>query len=259
VSTRALTATTMAFRDQRRRPLVLILLVLLPAYIITRSIAETLSTPRRIGLPDGVWVTTTMKDLHGAGMGGFVVAFVAALVGVFVMQSALQGDRRLVVAGYRPGETVIARLLVLLAATALVTAVAAVVTGLNFSPASWIPLLAGLVLVGLIYAAIGALVGALLDKLAATYLILFLVMTDLGVVQTPMFHETPGRFAWLLPGYAPNRVMYDGAFSQSFHAGGELLLSIGWLAALAVAVHVVLRHAVGSRAGRKPERSTGCR
>jgi hypothetical protein len=75
-------ATAMAFRDQVRRPLVLILIVVIPAYVITRSIAETLATPRRIGLPDGVYVTTTMKALHGAGMGGVMVAFVAALLGV---------------------------------------------------------------------------------------------------------------------------------------------------------------------------------
>jgi hypothetical protein len=236
----------MAFRDQRRRPLVLILLILLPAYVITKSVAETLGTPRRIGLPDGVWVTTTMRDLHGAGMGGVVIAFAAALLGVFVMQSALQGDRRLVVAGYRPGETVVARLLVLMAATALVVSVSALVTALNFTPASWAPLIAAHVLLGLIYAALGALTGAVLDKLAATYLMLFLVMTDLGVVQSPMFRETPGSGAALLPGYGPSRVMYDGAFSQSFHATGELLLSLGWLAALGVAVYIVLRRAVGS-------------
>ena len=243
---RTRTATSMAFRDQRRRPLVLILLILLPAYVITKSVAETLGTPRRIGLPDGVWVTTTMRDLHGAGMGGVVIAFAAALLGVFVMQSALQGDRRLVVAGFRPGETVVARLLVLMAATALVVSVSALVTALNFTPASWAPLIAALVLLGLIYAALGALAGAVLDKLAATYLMLFLVMTDLGVVQSPMFRETPGSGAVLLPGYGPSRVMYDGAFSQSFHATEELLLSVGWLAALGVAVYVVLRRAVGS-------------
>jgi len=238
----------MAFRDQRRRPLVLILLILLPAYVITKSVAETLGTPRRIGVPDGVWVTTTMKDLHGAGMGGVVIAFAAALLGVFVMQSALQGDRRLVVAGYRPGETVLARLMVLMAATAVVVTVSALVTALNFTPASWAPLIAALVLLGLIYAALGALAGAVLDKLAATYLMLFLVMTDLGVVQSPMFRETPGSGAVLLPGYGPSRVMYDGAFSESFHATGELLLSLGWLVALGAAVYVVLRRAVGSSA-----------
>lgn len=243
---RARIATAMAFRDQRRRPLVLIVLVLLPAYVITRSIAETLATPKQIGLPGGVVVTTTMKELHGAGMGGVVIAFAAALLGVFVMQSALQGDRRLVVAGFRPGETVIARMGVLLVAITLVVAISAIVTALNFTPASWAPLLTAMVLLGLIYAGIGALAGALLDKLAATFLMLFLVMTDLGVVQTPMFHETPGAFAWLLPGWAPSRVMYEAAFSSSFHAGWELAVGIGWLVALGIAGYVVLRRAVGS-------------
>ncbi len=245
---RARGATTMALRDQRRRPLVLIVLVLLPAYVITKSIAETLSTPEQLQLPGGVVVTTTMKELHGAGMGGVVIGFAAALLGVFVMQSALQGDRRLVLAGYRPGETVVARLVVLAAATAIVVAVSALVTGLNFTPDSWGPLLVALTLLGLIYAGIGALAGALLDKLGATYLMLFLVLTDLGIVQSPMFRDAPGPGAFLLPGYGPSRVMYDGAFSTSFDAGAELLLSLGWLAAVGAAVYFVLRRAVGSHA-----------
>jgi len=241
---RARTATAMAFRDQGRRPLVLVLLVIVPAYVITRSIAETLPTPRQLALPGGVLVHTTMKDLHGPEMAGITIGFVVALVGVFVMQSALEGDRRLVLAGYRPGETVIARLLVLLAATGLVVGVSVLVSALNFEAASWPRLIAALILIGLIYGALGALVGAVLDKLAATYLILFLVMTDLGVVQSPMFHTEPGPLAILLPGYGPSRLMYEGAFSPGFHAGGELALGLAWLAALSVGCYFVLRRAV---------------
>jgi hypothetical protein len=84
-----------------------------------------------------------------------------------------------------------------------------------------------LVLMGLTYAAIGALIGALLDELPATYMILLLVMTDLGVVQSPMFHTTPGRYASLLPGYACDRLLYAGAFAHGFHATGDLLLALG--------------------------------
>ena len=241
----------MAFRDQRRRPLVLILLVIVPAYVITRSIAITQATPRRIDLPGGVHITTTMKDLHGAVMAGTAIAFVAALVGVFVMQSALQGDRRLVVAGFRAGEAIFARLAVLAAATALVVAVSAIVTAFSFTPASWPPLLAALVLIGLIYAALGALAGALLEKLAATYLILFLAITDLGIVQNPMFgNGTPGRWAVLLPGYGPSRMMVDGAFSASFHTGSALLGALAWLAVLALGVNLALRRAIGTHARR---------
>ena len=248
VSARARTATAMAFRDQLRRPLVLILLVAVPAFIVVWSVAITTATPRTIGLPGGIWVTTTMKALHGPEMAKFTVAFVAALLGVFVMQSALQGDRRLVVAGYRAGETVFARLAVLAAATGLAAAVAAFAMKLGFSPASWPPVLGALLLTGLIYAGIGALAGVLLDKVAATYLILFLVMTDLSVVQTPMFHATPSRWSVLLPGYAPTRLMVEGAYSHTFNAAGDLLLALAWAAGLAIAVYLVLRRQVGVRA-----------
>ncbi len=245
---RTLTATSMAFTDQRRRPLLLILLVIVPAYVITRSIAITQATPRRIPLPGDLFVTTTMKDLHGAVMAGIAIAFVAALCGVFVMQAALQGDRRLVIAGFRPGETIIARLAVLAAATALVVTVSMGVTAVSFTPADWSPFVLAALLTGLIYAALGALAGALLDKLAATYLMLFLALTDLGIAQNPMFgNGSPPSWATLLPGYGPGRMMVDGAFSSSFHAAGPLAIALGWTVALTLAVGFVLRRAVGTR------------
>jgi hypothetical protein len=42
--------------------------------------------------------------------------------------------------------------------------------------------------------------------------------------------------------------MVDGALSDSFDAGGELVLSLAWTATLTAAVLVVLRRAVGRRA-----------
>jgi hypothetical protein len=242
------TATRMAFRDQRRRPLILILLVLVPAYVILWSVAETKPTPRTISLPGGEWVSTTMKALHGPGMAGLMVAFLAALVGVFVTHSALQGDRRLVLAGMRARQVILARAIVLVAATLVAVVVSAAMLALVVTPASWPPVIAALVLTALIYAAIGALVGAVLDKLPATYLILFLVMTDLGVVQSPMFHATPPRFAWLLPGYPLDRLLYAGGFSPGFHATGVLFIAVGWLGALVAAAFLVLRRTVAGRA-----------
>ena len=165
---RALTATRLGFREQWRRPLLLILLVFVPAYAVTRSIAITEPTPRRMGLSGDLSVLTTMKELHGAVMAGTAVAFVAALCGVFVMASALQADRRLVIAGFRPSETIVARLAVLGAATLLVAAVALIITAVSFSARSWIALAAGVLEIGLIYGALGAIAGAFLDKLGAT-------------------------------------------------------------------------------------------
>lgn len=242
---RARAATKMGFREQLRRPLLLILLVIVPAYVVTRSIAITEATPRLIELPGDITVVTTMKNLHGAVMAGTAIAFVAGLCGVFVMQSALQGDRRLIVAGFRAGETAFARLSVLAADTALVVGVSLVATALYFDPASWLPFAGSAILIGVIYAPLGALLGAVLDKLAATYLMLFVVMTDLGIVQNPMF-GTPARWAVLLPGYGPGRLMVDGAYSERFHAGSELALSLAWAAVLGLAVYLLLRRTLGT-------------
>ncbi|HET9152516.1 MAG TPA: hypothetical protein VFN85_00195 [Solirubrobacterales bacterium] len=248
MAARAATAAAMGFREQRRRPLLLILLVFVPVYVVTRSIAETQPTPRRFTLPGDLLVTTTMRELHGAIMAGMAIAFVAGLCGLFVMQAALDGDRRLVLAGFRPGETVLARLAVLLADTALVVAVSLAATAFYFEPASWPRFGLAALLIGCIYAPLGALLGAVMSRLAATYLMLFLVMTDLGIVQNPMFGSgTPARWAVFLPGYGPMRVMLDGAYSSPFHAGAELALSVGWTAALGLAVYRTLGRSVARR------------
>jgi hypothetical protein len=47
--------------DPLRRPLGLVLLVLLPAYVVFRSIAITEATPRAVTLPGGEVIASTMR------------------------------------------------------------------------------------------------------------------------------------------------------------------------------------------------------
>ena len=238
---RILTATRMGFREQARRPLLLVLLVVVPFFFITRAIARTETTPRRIGLPGGDEVLTTMRDVHGASMVTITVAFLAALCGAFVMRSAGKADQRLVVAGFRPIEAVVPRLAVLAAACVVVLGVSLAVTSLSFVPRSWPAFIAGNLLVGLSYACIGALAGALLGPLGATYLVLFLAMLGTGILQNPMFGDgTPGGVALALPDYGGGRIVISGAFSPGFRAWSELALALGWLAVLLSAVIWVL-------------------
>jgi hypothetical protein len=243
---RVAVATRLGFREQARRPLLLVLLVGLPFFFITRAIAQTEQLPRTIGLPGGGDVLTNMRDIHGADMAAITVAFLAGLVGVFVMQSARQADRRLVVAGFRPSEALAPRLLVLAAATVLVVAVSVAVTALSFTPEQWPAFIAGNLLVGLIYASLGALAGAAVGALGATYLLLFGAMLDLGIVQNPMFGSgAPPGWGAALPGYGPGRLLVDAAFSEQFHAWGALLISLVWTLALAIAVLFLLIRMLG--------------
>jgi hypothetical protein len=86
------------------------------------------------------------------------------------------------------------------------------------------------------------LAGAALGQLGATYLVLFLAMLGIGILQNPMFGDgTPGGPAYVFPDYGAGRVIIDGAFSTGFHAWAELALAVGWLSVLGLAVAWVLR------------------
>jgi hypothetical protein len=76
---RVAVATRLGFREQARRPLLLVLLVGLPFFFITRAIAQTEQLPRSIGLPGGGEVLTNMRDIHGADMAAITVGFLAGL------------------------------------------------------------------------------------------------------------------------------------------------------------------------------------
>ena len=245
MSPRVRTATRLMLREQGRRPLLLVLVVALPFFFITRAIASTDPDPRRIGLPGGSNLLTDMQALHGASMVTITIAFLAGLCGAFIMRSARASDRRLVVAGYTPGQAILPRVAVLAAATLLAVAVSVAVTALSFTPDSWIWFVIGNLLIGLLYASVGALAGALLGQLGATYLILFVAMLGMGILQNPMFGDgTPSGAAALLPDYGAARVVIDGGFGASFNAWGPLALALLWAVVAGIAVLHVLRRSL---------------
>ena len=252
MSGRLATATRMGLREQFRRPLLLVLLVALPFFFITRAIASTEAAPRVVGLPGGGDALTTMRDVHGASMAAITIAFLAGLCGVFVMNSARSTDRRLVVAGFRASEALLPRLLVLAAATAIAAGVSLVVTALSFTPESWPAFVAANLLVGVTYGGVGALAGGLLGPLPATYVLLLGPMLDLGIAQNPMFGDgTPDGWARALPGWGAGRVVVDASFANGFHAWLELAVALAWAVGAVVAVAVVLRRALGTSSARK--------
>lgn len=243
-------AARLHLRELRRRPLLWVLLIALPFFFITRSIASTVPQPRAVPLPGGGVVMSNMQDVHGATMAAITIAFLAGLCGLFIMQSAREADRRLVVAGFKPAEVVLPRLSLIGLTTALVVLASLLVTALSFSPEQWLPFIVGNVLIGLTYGSLGALAGVALGHLGGTYFMLFLPMIDLGIAQTPMFGDgAPDGWATVLPGYGAGRVIVDASFDGSFHAGGELALALLWAIGSLLAVTWVLVRWLGLERG----------
>ena len=164
------------------------------------------------------------------------------------MRSSRNIDRRLVVAGFRPAEAIAPRLLVLAAATVVIVAVSIAVTALSFNPESWIWFVVGNLLIGATYACIGAIAGAALGDLGATYMVLFAAMLGIGVLQNPMFGAgEPNGAALLFPDWAAGRIIIDACFGRGFQAWPEFGLALVWMTVLGTTVTVVVRRSLGVR------------
>lgn len=233
-----------AFLDYARRPLNLVLLVAVPVVIVFVWGATLVDTPGPIALVDGRRSFTAMlseRRMHAATMVPVTSAFLAGITGLFVVTGSAAGDRRLVLAGFQPGEVLAGRLGVIGAATVLSTAVAVIVSGVWYPPRQWVIFAAANMLIALTYAMLGVLVGPLVGRLGGLYLILLLAFIDVGLGQSVMFPAGPPTWGAFLPARGASRVMIDGAFTGRFDQVGYLLLAVAWLAAFTAATVVVFQ------------------
>lgn len=248
MNSRIRVATALYARELLRRPLVLVLVVVLPFYFITRSIANTEPDPRMIPLPGGESTITNMRDVHGAMMAAITIAFISGLAGAFVARSCARSDQRLVLAGFSTREAMVPRALGVLMIAGLTTAVSLGVTALSFSPVSWTAFIVGNLLIALTYSCIGAIAGREFGPLGATYVVLFLAMLGMGILQNPMFGDGgPSGIAYFMPEYGAARVIVDASFGSGFASWPHLAIAGAWSIALGACASLVLRRAVAIR------------
>jgi ABC-2 type transport system permease protein len=199
--------------ELRRTPLLIALLVVGPAYVIYFF---------TLFAPDGLAIVhlgeetlrTTLPEAFPAFTTPMTAALLAGIAGLFLMETASSADSRLVVAGYRTHQVILARL-------GLVAGIALVASGVSigvmltaFQPELLIWFIAGTTLTALIYGMIGLIIGVLLNRLLGIYLILFGSMIDLFVFQNPLAQETP-VLARILPGHYPLQLVMEAGFKGS--------------------------------------------
>lgn len=234
-----------AWVEYRRNVALWVLLVGLPLAFITLSIAITPDDPAPVELvEDGVRAVSilSMRDVHGAIMVPITVAFLAGLAGLFVVLGSAEGDRRLVLAGFRPREVLGARLGVITLAAVLVSAVSLAVTAVSFQPQSWVVFTMATLVVAVSYAMIGVVLGPVLGRLGGMYALFLLAFLDVGLAQNVMFDAAPPAWASWMPAHGAVRVLIDGAFTSSFDEAAGVVLALAWLAGItAVAAAVFQR------------------
>ena len=248
--TRTATGLRYAWKEYRRNIALWVLLVGLPLFFITLSIAVTPDDPAPVELVEngqsGVSILS-MTDVHGAIMVAITVAFLAGLAGLFVVLGSAEGDRRLVLAGFRPREILASRLGVITLAAVLVSAVSLAVTAASFQPETWVTFAAATLAVALTYALIGVVVGPIVGRLGGLYLMFLLPFLDVGLAQNIMFDAAPPSWAKWMPAHGAVRLLIDGAFTPTFDEAGGFILALAWLLGLAAAAAAIFHHTSAPR------------
>ncbi len=219
-------------REYRRTPVLLALLVFLPAYTVGLFAVVAPDAEAVVHTGDGP-VTVGLAEATPAFTAPMAAALVAGVAGLFLMRSAADTDRRLVVAGYRPWEVVAARAGLLVAVAGLATVVAVGVARVAFVPASLAGFAAAGFLAALSYGLVGLLAGLVVGRLGGVYVVLFGAMLDLFVFQNPLATDAPAA-ARFLPGHYPVAMATDAAFGSGV-AVGDVVGSLVVVAVLGLA------------------------
>ncbi len=236
-------------REYRRNRVLWVLLVAVPVLFVALAAEQTPTTRVPVRLVEGARQLTamlSMRQIHAGEMASISSALLAGIAGLFVVTGSAAGDRRLVLAGFRPRQVLAGHLGVIAAAAAITSAVSLAVSAAFFAPSQWLVYAGADLLVALIYAMIGVLLGPLVGRLGGLYLLLLLAIVDPGYGQTVMFHPLPPTWGAFLPARGAGTLLLDGSFASTFEQYGYLLLGVAWLVALTGAALFVFRRQIGT-------------
>jgi ABC-2 type transport system permease protein len=226
--TRTGTALRSGVAELRRTPLLLALLAVGPAYVIYVFTLVAPDGPAVVNVGEET-VRTTLPKAFPAFTTPMTAALLSGIAGLFLMQTAATTDARLVVAGYRASQVVLARLGLLVGVAIVAAGVSIGVMLTAFQPEQPVWFAVGTVLTALLYGMVGLLVGVILTRLLGVYIILFGSMIDLFIFQNPLATNPPDA-AQLLPGHYPLQLAIEAGFTESV-----AVANLGWtLAYLAV-------------------------
>src|SRR6266511_867398 len=237
-------ATRMGWRDWRRNPVLWLLLAAVPAVFILLAEATTPHRPIAIAATEnGVRAPhlVDLFDVHAGLMAPIAIAALATLAGLFVVLDTRPGDRRIALAGLRPGVAFAARLAVVALAAAMATGVSLAVTATMFTPRQWGWYIAANTLLAATYALLGMLIAPIFGRVGGVFIAFLVPFLDIGMGQSPMLPGEPAGWARYAPGYGGYRVLIDATLTGDFDQTRALLIAVAWLAALAAAATILFR------------------
>lgn len=211
---RAATAFEMGLREYARTPVLLGLLVFLPAYFVGVLVYLLPETTVPLDVPGAGTFTASSAALYGILLVPMLCGLVGGLAGLFSMLTARDADSRLVAAGYRPVAIFAGRVGLLALAGLVSAAVSLAALSIETVPESLGWFVAASVVAALTYGMVGTLAGLVVSRLAGVYLMLFVPTIDVFFFQNPLVADAHWLAAYL-PGHYATKVATDAGFSAS--------------------------------------------
>jgi hypothetical protein len=192
-------------------------------------------------LPLAFYGASAHHSDHAVVTGGIAMAFSIAGASIFAALTARPVDQRLVLAGYRPQELLLGRLVLLELFGLAVAGVFSAVMALGTGPSDPSALVAGVVLVAVTSVPFGLAVGTLVPHELEGVLIL------IGVVGIQLTLESTHAIAKLLPFWGAQRLLQH-SIDSTVSIGSAVLVAVAYvLALLAAAAYVTARRAPRAR------------
>lgn len=210
--------------------------ILVPAEMTGRDLARRRWALMLLtALPLAFYEAMAHHSDHAVVTGGVAMAFSIAGASIFTSLTARAVDDRLVLAGYRPRELLLGRLLLLELFGLLVGAVFSLVMVLGTGPSDAGALVAGVLLVAVTSVPFGLAVGALAPQELEGVLIL------IGVVGVQLTLESTQTLAKLLPFWGPDRLLQH-SIDPTVATGAAIPVAFAYgLGLLAAAAYVARR------------------
>jgi hypothetical protein len=227
----------MQLREYRARALLLVMVALLPMGMWAASffsIPADATVPAQelesfaAGIGSLVWTEIPARDNWPEFTLHMGVAWALGVAALFSVIGSGGRDRRLVLAGFRPWEIMLARILILLSIAIPVSLIPVVVIA-GFSTLT--PPNIGLVWLGLFFtaavaAAVGLIAGSLLPRpLEGTLLLI-------GIIGFEMMTPFSSPFRRYLPLYGPQAIFLAGRWISEPSILFHVLRSLAWAAGL---------------------------
>jgi len=154
-----------------------------------------------VGLPIAFYGSLAGHTPHAIGPGTIATAFSISGAGIFTLLAARPVDQRLVLAGYRPGELVIGRLVFLAAISLPILAGTDWLMVTVSHPARPAALIQAVALMGVVAVPLGVLIGMLLPRELEATLVL------IGIVGVQLTIDPTLALAKALPFYAARQLI----------------------------------------------------